>query len=154
MRRERKSASRRDSHPVLMTVSSRIARLGAGPYAHPAGGGRDQDGTCHPARPGTGGLRGRCCRRRRGGVVPGHGVGEAVDLSAREFALLEYLMRNAGEVVSRTRILDHVWDYNYDGLSNVVDVYVGYLRRKLGRPSNGGEPFIRTVRGVGYVVGS
>jgi DNA-binding response OmpR family regulator len=81
-------------------------------------------------------------------------AGQAVDLSAREFALLEYLMRNAGEVVSRTRILDHVWDYNYDGLSNVVDVYVGYLRRKLGAPSNGGEPFIRTVRGVGYVVGS
>jgi DNA-binding response OmpR family regulator len=80
-------------------------------------------------------------------------AGQAVELSAREFALLEYLMRNAGEVVSRTRILDHVWDYNYDGLSNVVDVYVGYLRRKLGT-SNGGEPFIRTVRGVGYVVGS
>src|ERR1700726_3120347 len=46
-------------------------------------------------------------------------AGQAVDLSAREFALLEYLMRNAGEVVTRTRILDHVWDYNYDGLSNV-----------------------------------
>jgi two-component system OmpR family response regulator len=81
-------------------------------------------------------------------------AGQAVELSAREFALLEYLMRNAGEVVSRTRILDHVWDYNYDGLSNVVDVYVGYLRRKLGTSSTGGEPFIRTVRGVGYVVGS
>jgi two-component system OmpR family response regulator len=81
-------------------------------------------------------------------------AGQAVELSAREFALLEYLMRQAGEVVSRTRILDHVWDYNYDGLSNVVDVYVGYLRRKLGTSSNGGEPFIRTVRGVGYVVGS
>jgi DNA-binding response OmpR family regulator len=57
-------------------------------------------------------------------------------------------------VVSRTRILDHVWDYNYDGLSNVVDVYVGYLRRKLGTAPDGSEPFIRTVRGVGYVVGS
>jgi two-component system OmpR family response regulator len=81
-------------------------------------------------------------------------AGQAVELSAREFALLEYLMRHAGEVVSRTRILDHVWDYNYDGLSNVVDVYVGYLRRKLGTSSGEGEPFIRTVRGVGYVVGS
>ena len=81
-------------------------------------------------------------------------AGHAVELSAREFALLEYLMRHAGEVVTRTRILDHVWDYNYDGLSNVVDVYVGYLRRKLGTPPGGGEPFIRTVRGVGYVVGS
>jgi two-component system OmpR family response regulator len=81
-------------------------------------------------------------------------AGHAVELSAREFALLEYLMRHAGEVVTRTRILDHVWDYNYDGLSNVVDVYVGYLRRKLGASSSGDEPFIRTVRGVGYVVGS
>jgi len=81
-------------------------------------------------------------------------AGQAVELSAREFALLEYLMRHAGEVVSRTRILDHVWDYNYDGLSNVVDVYVGYLRRKLGTSSGEGEPFIRTVRGVGYAVGS
>ncbi len=70
--------------------------------------------------------------------------------SAREFALLEYLMRNAGEVVTRTRILDHVWDYDYDGFSNVIDVYIGYLRRKLdedGRPQR-----IRTVRGVGYLL--
>src|SRR5256885_396850 len=86
----------------------------------------------------------------------GHRVsrsGEEVELSSREFALLESLMRHPGEVLTRRRILEHVWDYNYDGLSNVVDVYVGYLRRKLGTPSNGGEPFIRTVRGVGYVVG-
>jgi len=73
-----------------------------------------------------------------------------VELSAREFALLEYLMRHPGEVVSRTRLLDHVWDYEYGGGSNVVDVYVGYLRRKLERPF--GRPFIRTVRGVGYGV--
>src|SRR5919202_1471668 len=59
-------------------------------------------------------------------------AGEPVELSAREFALLEFLMRHPGEVVSRTAILDHVWDYDYDGMSNVVDVYVGYLRRKLG----------------------
>jgi len=75
-----------------------------------------------------------------------------VDLSSREFALLEYLMRHPGEVVTRGRILEHVWDYNYDGLSNVVDVYVGYLRKKLERPF--GRPFIRTVRGVGYAVGA
>lgn len=74
-----------------------------------------------------------------------------VDLSPREFALLEFLMRHAGEVVSRTQILDHVWDYNYDGMSNVVDVYIGYLRKKLGTPSS--DSFIRAVRGVGYVVG-
>ena len=77
-------------------------------------------------------------------------AGQAVELSAREFALLEYLMRHPGEVVSRTRLLDHVWDYEYGGGSNVVDVYVGYLRRKLERPF--GRPFIRTVRGVGYGV--
>jgi two-component system OmpR family response regulator len=60
-------------------------------------------------------------------------------------------MRRPGEVVSRRRILEHVWDYDYDGLSNVVDVYVGYLRRKLERPF--GRPFVRTARGVGYGVG-
>jgi two-component system OmpR family response regulator len=74
--------------------------------------------------------------------------GRPLRLSTREFALLEFLMRHAGEVVRRPVILEHVWDYNYDGLSNVVDVYVGYLRRKLERP--GGRVRIRTVRGVGY----
>jgi two-component system OmpR family response regulator len=76
--------------------------------------------------------------------------GRLVDLSVREFSLLEFLMRHPGEVVSRTRILEQVWDVNYDSFSNVVDVYVGYLRRKLEQPF--GRPFIRTVRGVGYVV--
>ena len=76
--------------------------------------------------------------------------GTPVELSAREFSLLEFLMRHAGEVVSRTRILEQVWDVNYSGFSNVVDVYVGYLRRKLEQPF--GRPLIRTVRGVGYVV--
>jgi len=74
--------------------------------------------------------------------------GRSVPLSTREFALLEFLMRNAGQVVSRSAILEHVWDYNYDGMSNVVDVYVGYLRRKLEQPL--GQVRIRTVRGVGY----
>ena len=77
--------------------------------------------------------------------------GEPVDLSAKEFALLEFLLRHAGEVLSRTRILEHVWDVNYDGFSNVVDVYIGYLRRKLEVPFE--RPLIRTVRGVGYGVG-
>ena len=77
--------------------------------------------------------------------------GEPVDLSAKEFALLEFLLRHAGEVLSRTRILEHVWDVNYDGFSNVVDVYIGYLRKKLEVPFD--RPFIRTVRGVGYGVG-
>jgi two-component system OmpR family response regulator len=78
--------------------------------------------------------------------------GTSIELSAREFALLEFLMRHSGEVVSRTRILEHVWDVNYEGFSNVVDVYVGYLRKKVEVPFD--RPFIRTVRGVGYGVGS
>src|SRR4051812_40052185 len=70
--------------------------------------------------------------------------GGRVELSPREFALLEYLMRHPGQVLSRTRLIEHVWDENYYGSTNVVDVYVGYLRRKLGRE------LIRTVRGAGY----
>jgi two-component system OmpR family response regulator len=70
--------------------------------------------------------------------------GRAIELTAREFAVLEYLIRRPGEVVTRTALLEHVWDENFDGSTNVVDVYVGYLRRKL-RP-----PLIATVRGVGF----
>lgn len=77
-------------------------------------------------------------------------AGVRVELSLREFALLEYLMRHPGEVVPRRTLRDHVWHYGADGASNVVDVYVGYLRRKLEAPF--GRPFIRTVRGVGYSV--
>ena len=77
--------------------------------------------------------------------------GRQARLSAREFALLEFLMRHPGEALTRARILEHVWDYNYDGVSNVVDVYVGYLRKKLEVGSD--TPLIRTVRGVGYGVG-
>jgi two-component system OmpR family response regulator len=77
-------------------------------------------------------------------------AGRPVELTAREFAVLEFLVRRAGEVVTRTELLDHVWDCNYEGSTNIVDVYVGYLRRKLEAPS--GRPLIRTVRGAGYVV--
>jgi two-component system OmpR family response regulator len=76
--------------------------------------------------------------------------GKQVRVTAREFALLRYLMENAGEVLTRTQLLDHVWDENYDGPSNIVDVYVSYLRKKLERPF--GRPLIRTVRGAGYVL--
>lgn len=72
----------------------------------------------------------------------------AIDLTAKEFQLLEYLMRNAGHVLTRTQILDHVWGYNFDSFSNVVDIYVHYLRNKIDRDFP--EPMIRTVRGVGY----
>jgi two-component system OmpR family response regulator len=71
-----------------------------------------------------------------------------VDLTAKEFALLEYLMQHAGEVLSRTRILEHVWDFAYEGDSNVVDVYIRYLRDKVDRPF--GRHSIETVRGAGY----
>jgi len=75
--------------------------------------------------------------------------GEAeLPLSPKEMAVLELLMRHAGEVVTRTQILDHAWDYTYEGVSNVVDQYVGYLRKKVDRPF--GRSDIETVRGVGY----
>ena len=70
--------------------------------------------------------------------------GRTVDLTAREFTMLEVLIRHAGHVLSREQLLSHVWGYDYDPGSNVVDVYVGYLRKKLGRTS------IETVRGMGY----
>jgi DNA-binding response OmpR family regulator len=74
----------------------------------------------------------------------------AVDLPSREFALLEYLVRHAGQVVTRQQVLDAVWGFDFEPGSNVVDVYIGYLRRKLDTP---GEPsFIETVRGAGYRV--
>lgn len=82
-------------------------------------------------------------------VVRREGQG-GVDLPAREFELLEYLMRHAGQVLTRQQILDAVWGIGFDTDSNVVDVYVSYLRRKLDRPS---EPSaIETVRGAGYRV--
>ena len=71
-----------------------------------------------------------------------------ISLTARQFSLLELLMRHKGEVLSRTEILEHVWDFAYDGTSNVVDVYVRYLRDKVDRPF--GRDAIETVRGAGY----
>ena len=73
-------------------------------------------------------------------------------LTAKEYALLEYLARRAGDVVGRADIAEHVWDEHYDPLSNVVDVYVQRLRRKLDRP--GTESLIRTRRGEGYQLGA
>ncbi len=71
-------------------------------------------------------------------------AGREIELSAREFALAEIFLRNAGQVLSREQLLDHVWGLDFDPGSNVVDVYVGYLRRKLGSAA------IATVRGMGY----
>jgi len=77
-------------------------------------------------------------------------LGQPVELTAREFAVLEYFARHHGEAVTRARLLEHVWDENYTGSTNVVDVYVGYLRRKLEAPFE--RPLIRTLRGVGWTL--
>jgi len=77
-------------------------------------------------------------------------AGTVLDLRPREFALLEYLMRNVGRVVSKTMILSHVWDYNFDPQTNVVDVLVSRLREKIDRPFE--KKLLQTVRGVGYVL--
>ena len=74
--------------------------------------------------------------------------GEPVTLTTREYALLEYLMRRPGQVVSKIELLDHVWDAAADTAPNVVEVYIGYLRRKLGRD------LVETVRGAGYRLGT
>ena len=71
-----------------------------------------------------------------------------IDLTARETALLEFLLRHAGEVVSKRQIIDHVWDYDFEGDPNIVEVYIRHLRNKLDRPF--GRDSIRTVRGSGY----
>jgi heavy metal response regulator len=77
-------------------------------------------------------------------------AGQAIELRPREFALLEYLMRNAGKVVSKTMILSHVWEYNFDPQTNIVDVLVSRLRDKIDRPFD--TRLLQTVRGVGYVI--
>jgi DNA-binding response OmpR family regulator len=74
--------------------------------------------------------------------------GETVELTAREFALLTFLMRSPGRTFSRTQICEHVWNYHFDPGTNLVDVYVQHLRKKLSGDS--GPPLIETVRGVGY----
>ncbi|HEY3912706.1 MAG TPA: response regulator transcription factor [Stellaceae bacterium] len=74
--------------------------------------------------------------------------GKPVDLLPREFQLLEYLMRNAGHVVTRTMLLEHVWDYHFDPQTNVVDVHVSRLRQKIDRSF--ARPLLHTVRGAGY----
>lgn len=76
--------------------------------------------------------------------------GQTIELQPREFALLEYLMRNAGNVVSKTMILEHVWDYHFDPQTNVVDVLVHRLRNKIDKGFQ--EKMLQTVRGAGYVL--
>jgi heavy metal response regulator len=76
--------------------------------------------------------------------------GQEIDLTAKEYALLEYLMRHANRVVTRTMISEHVWDYHFDPMTNVIDVYVNHLRRKIDLDSS--QQLIHTVRGVGYTL--
>lgn len=92
----------------------------------------------------VGDLQVDCAARR---AVRG---GQAIALSAKEFAVLEYLARNAGVVLSRERISHGVWNYDYEGGSNVVDVYIRYLRKKIDEGRD--QKLIHTVRGVGYVL--
>jgi len=77
-------------------------------------------------------------------------AGEKIDLQPREFALLEYLVRNKGRVVSKTMIMERVWDYNFDPGTNVVEARISRLRDKIDKESN--DPLIHTVRGLGYVI--
>jgi heavy metal response regulator len=79
-------------------------------------------------------------------------AGKRIDLTSKEYALLEYLMSNAGRVLSRTMIIEHVWDQSFDGITNIVDVYVRHLRNKVDDPHE--HKLIRTVRGVGYSITS
>ena len=74
--------------------------------------------------------------------------GKPIELTVREFALLEYMMRNAGRRVTRAMIIEHVWNLSFDTCTNIVDVYVNYLRRKMDKDF--ASPLIHTVRGVGY----
>jgi heavy metal response regulator len=73
-----------------------------------------------------------------------------IELTAKEYALLDYFIRNPGRVLTRTMIVEHVWDYNFDPMTNIIDVYVNYLRRKI--DSDREHKLIHTVRGVGYVL--
>jgi heavy metal response regulator len=75
---------------------------------------------------------------------------EKIDLSTKEFALLDYFMRNLGRVLTRTMIAEHVWDYDFDTATNVIDVYVNFLRKKIDADRD--VKLIHTVRGVGYVM--
>jgi two-component system copper resistance phosphate regulon response regulator CusR len=76
--------------------------------------------------------------------------GQRIELTSKEYSLLEYLMSNAGRVLSRTMIIEHVWDQSFDGITNIIDVYVRHLRAKVDDPFE--FKLIRTVRGVGYTV--
>ena len=76
--------------------------------------------------------------------------GKQINLTQREYAVLEYLMRNAGRTVTRTMVVEHVWNLGFEGLTNIVDVYINYLRQKIDHGFE--KPLIHTARGVGYML--
>lgn len=76
--------------------------------------------------------------------------GEEIELTGKEYSLLEYFMRNRGKVLTRTMIAEHVWDYNFDTFTNVIDVYINHLRKKIDK--NYSQKLLHTLRGVGYVM--
>lgn len=79
--------------------------------------------------------------------------GKIIDLTAKEFALLEYLMRNPDRIITKDTLMQHVWDYDADILPNTVEVYVGYLRNKIDKPFRDAPDLIHTKRGFGYYLG-
>lgn len=78
--------------------------------------------------------------------------GQDLNLSSKEFAILEYLLRNKGRILSKNNIISHVWDFDADVLPNNVEVFIAYLRAKIDKPFPGERPLIQTVRGFGYVI--
>ncbi len=103
-------------------------------------------GQTTPERLSVGDLTMDCIKRR---VVRS---GEVIDLAPKEFSILEYMMRNRGKALSRTMIVEHVWDMEYDGLTNIVDVYIRHLRSKI--DDDFPVKMIQTVRGTGYMLSS
>ncbi len=99
-----------------------------------------------PERLQVGDLSLDCIRRK---VIR---AGENIELAPKEFSILEYLMRNRGRPLSRTMIVEHVWDMDYDGLTNIVDVYIRHLRSKI--DEKWPDKMIQTVRGIGYMLDS
>jgi DNA-binding response OmpR family regulator len=79
--------------------------------------------------------------------------GKKIELSKTEFALLEFLMRHPNKVLTKDQIINHVWEYDADVLPNTVEVYIGYLRNKIDKPSKDKKPLIHTIRGFGYKIG-
>ncbi len=77
--------------------------------------------------------------------------GEIISLTTREYSLLEYFMRHPNQVITKSELLEHVWDYNYSGISNIVETYIKYLRKKL-QVNSGDKELIHTMRGSGYVL--